>query len=383
MNRYLRFRVAAPLILLISSILACNFPREGTPTLSGSELLKTYAAQTIQVQLTIIATGLQPTITPGPPGATATLENSITPTSEVEATLTPSATQGVCDQAEFEKDVNYPDNSTLSPGEEFTKTWRLRNSGTCTWNSNYAIVFDRGDSLGAPASSTLTTTTVAPGETVDVSVVLKAPESSGTYQGYWKLRNQAGQKFGLGEDGDKDFWVKIKVGTVSGVTFDFNVNSSSANWVGSDGGSSAEVPFNGPDDDPNGVAKIKDNFLLENGSQSGVALVTGPKKTENGRISGTFPAYSIEDNDHFKAKLGFIQGCGGGKVVFRFGIKEGGNTQTFAEWNKTCDGSLVFVDEDLSGFVGKEVQFVLTVLADGSIGQDLVVWGSARIDREG
>jgi hypothetical protein len=305
-----------------------------------------------------------------------------TPTSQMVVTSTPSATQGECDQGAFEEDVNYPDNSFLAPGEEFTKTWRLRNTGTCTWNTNYAIVFDHGDSLGGPASATLTSSPIAPGETVEVSVVLTAPDTSGTYQGYWKLRNQAGQKFGLGEERDKDFWVKIRVGQESGITYDFNVQAKSANWIGGGGGSSVELPFNGADDDPNGVAKLKNDFIIEDGSRSGVALVTGPKQTNNGRIIGTFPAYMIAENDHFKAKLGFIQGCDGGQVIFRFGIKEGDNVQQLSEWQKSCDGSLVLVNKDISGYAGREVQFVLTVLADGSPVNDLVVWGSARIERE-
>lgn len=381
MNKNSRHRLVLPLLLLICLTLACNFPRGGTPTPSGSDLVKTYAAQTIQVQLTMIATGLQPTITPGPSGETSTPQVTSTPTSQQVATSTPSATIGVCDQAAFDKDVNYPDNSILAAGEEFTKTWRLKNTGLCTWNSNYSIVFDRGDSLGGPASSALTTGSVAPGETVDISVELTAPDTPGTYQGYWKLRNQAGQKFGLGEDGDKDFWVKIKVEPEGGLTYDFIVQAKSANWVGRGGGSSVEVAFNGPDDDPNGVAKLKDDFILENGSRSGVALVTGPKHADNGRIIGTFPVYRIEKDDHFKAKLGFIQGCDGGQVIFRFEIKEEDNVQQIEEWRKSCDGALIHADRDLSGYAGRDVQFVLTVLADGSPVNDLVVWGSARIER--
>jgi hypothetical protein len=64
-----RFRLVIPIIILILMAMACNFPQEGSPTPSGPDLLKTYAAQTIQVQLTLVATGLQPTITPGQPGA--------------------------------------------------------------------------------------------------------------------------------------------------------------------------------------------------------------------------------------------------------------------------------------------------------------------------
>jgi hypothetical protein len=306
----------------------------------------------------------------------------ITPTPPEDSTQPPTATEGVCDQADFEEDITVPDNTVMDPGEEFTKTWRLRNTGTCTWDGNYAIVFDRGHGMEGPTSAALTTGSVPPGEMVDVSVVLKAPQDPGTYQGYWKLRNPAGQKFGLGEEGDKDFWVKIKIEPESGLVYDFNINASSARWVGSGGGSEAEVAFGGADDDPNGVAKLKDDFPLENGKRSGVALVTGPKKTDDGRIIGTFPEYRIEDKDHFKAKLGFMEDCDGGQVVFQFGINENGTFQQLGEWKKVCDGNLVFADIDLSSYHGRAIQFVLTVLADGSPVNDLVVWGSARIDRE-
>lgn len=375
-------RLGLPIILLLGLTLACNFPREGSPTPSGPDLLKTYAAQTIQVQLTLLATGLQSTATPSPPGIATAIPPGETPTTPAGNTATLSPTQGACDQAAFEDDVTYPDNSVLDPGEEFIKTWRLRNAGTCSWNPDYAIVFDRGDSLGGPASAELTAGTVAPGETVDVSVALKAPNESGTYQGYWKLRNPAGQEFGLGENRDKDFWVKIIVEPPSGITYDFNIHAKSASWIGRGGGSQAEVPFDGAEDDLNGVAKLKNDFLLENGKRSGIALVTGPKKVDDGEISGTFPAYTIKENDHFKAKLGFTDDCDGGKVIFRLALKEGENLKQIGEWKKACDGSLIFPDIDLSTYGGRNVQFVLTVLADGSPDNDLVVWGSARIERD-
>jgi hypothetical protein len=271
---------------------------------------------------------------------------------------------------------------TLRAGEQFTKTWRLRNDGTCSWNSSYAIVFDHGDAMGGPASAMLTSETVDTGGTVDISVVLIAPSTPGTYQGYWKLRNPAGQVFGLGTEGDKDFWVKIKVAPESGLTYDFNIQAKHATWIGSGGGSAVQVPFDGADDNPDGVAKLKNDFRLENGKTSGWAMVTGPKKTDDGKITGTFPAYTIGEKDHFKAKLGFIQNCNGGKVVYRFSIKEAETVTKLGEWPKTCDGSLVFVDLNLSSYAGREVQFVLDVLADGSPENDLVVWGSARIERE-
>ena len=163
----------------------------------------TYAAQTIQAQLTLAATGGVTTFTPGPPGFTPA---SNTPTPSSPATtpaptgLTPTA--GICDRGNFEEDITYPDNSLVQPGAEFIKTWRLKNTGTCTWDAGYAIVFDRGDALGGPPSAPLTSGTVPPGQTADVSLTLKAPTDPGTYQGFWKLRNPAGQVFGLGENAE-------------------------------------------------------------------------------------------------------------------------------------------------------------------------------------
>jgi len=376
------FRLAIPILVLIIAGLACNFPTEGTPPPSGPELLKTYAAQTIQAQLTLVATGIQPTFTPGGSPATITPPPGPSPTSPAAATPSPTSTQGECDKAGFEKDVTIPDNTVIGAGEQFTKTWRLRNDGTCSWNSSYAIVFDRGDAMGGPASAGLTNETVAPGETADISLVLIAPETPGTYQGYWKLRNPAGQVFGLGSEKDKDFWVKIKVGPESGLTYDFNIHAKNANWIGSGGGSTVNVPFGGADDNPDGVAKLKNDFQLENGRTSGWALVTGPKKTDDGKITGIFPSYSIRQKDHFKAKLGFHQNCNNGQVVFQFSLKQGETVTKLGEWAKSCDGSLEFADVNLSDYAGREVQFVLNVLADGSPVNDLVVWGSARIERE-
>ena len=375
------FRFAIPILILVSAGIACNFPSGGTPTPSGPELLRTYAAETIQAQLTLIATGIQPTFTPGESSATATPAPSPSPNIPTMA-ISPTATQGECDQAGFEKDVTIPDNTVLSPGEQFTKTWRLRNDGTCTWNSSYALVFDRGDAMGGPASATLTSNPIPPGETVDVSIVLIAPETAGTYQGYWKLRNPAGQVFGLGAERDKDFWVKIKVAPESGLTYDFNVQSQSSSWASSGGGSTVEVQFGGPEDNPDGVAKLKNDFRLENGKTSGWALLTGPRKMDDGKITGTFPAYTIAENDHFRAKLGFVNNCDGGRVVYQFSIQVGDALTKLDEWPKVCNGNLIFVDVDLTAYAGQEVQFVLDVLADGSPVNDLVVWGSARIERE-
>lgn len=115
------------------------------------------------------------------------------------------------DEAQFVRDVTVADGSIFEPGESFTKTWRLRNSGTCTWTEDYALVHSAGYSLLAP-DVTVLNSVVEPGELIDISVNMKAPSNEGSYEGYWKLRNDSGKFFGIGEDADLAIWVSIEVG---------------------------------------------------------------------------------------------------------------------------------------------------------------------------
>ena len=97
----------------------------------------------------------------------------------------------VCDAAQFIADVTVPDGTIFAPGTAFTKTWRLKNIGTCTWTTAYSLVFVSGEQMSGPGSVALPTT-VSPGQTVDVSVALVAPASAGTFRGYWQLKNASG-----------------------------------------------------------------------------------------------------------------------------------------------------------------------------------------------
>lgn len=111
--------------------------------------------------------------------------------------------------ATFIKDVTYEDGATVSPGQHLVKTWRIKNVGTCTWNSEYQLVFDSGDAMSGPASIQLTDIHITPGETMDISVELTAPDTSGTYRGNWKFRDPHGDIFGTTTG--NPIWVEIEV----------------------------------------------------------------------------------------------------------------------------------------------------------------------------
>jgi hypothetical protein len=100
-------------------------------------------------------------------------------------------------------DVTIPDGTIMTPNQAFTKTWRFRNVGTCTWTTSYAIVFSTGNSMNGPATQALTGN-VNPGQTVDISANLTAPGSTGDYTGYWRLRDGSGVLF-------NQFYVEIEV----------------------------------------------------------------------------------------------------------------------------------------------------------------------------
>jgi hypothetical protein len=108
-------------------------------------------------------------------------------------------------------DVTIPDGTKLDPGADFTKTWRLKNIGTTTWSTAYSLVHASNDKIGGPATVSLPKN-VAPGETVDLSVDLTAPNETGKHTSYWKLSNDRGQLFGIGPDASGAFYVQIEVG---------------------------------------------------------------------------------------------------------------------------------------------------------------------------
>jgi len=111
--------------------------------------------------------------------------------------------------ATFITDVTFPDGSIVSPGNSFIKTWRIKNVGTCTWNSEYALVFESGDAMSGPAYQQLTDIHIPPGETLDISVQLTAPDKPGIYRGDWKFRGPYGDIFGLSTG--NPIWVEVKI----------------------------------------------------------------------------------------------------------------------------------------------------------------------------
>ncbi|MBI5960232.1 MAG: peptidoglycan DD-metalloendopeptidase family protein [Chloroflexi bacterium] len=99
----------------------------------------------------------------------------------------------VIDEVSFVSDVTFPDNTVVKPGQAFTKTWRVRNTGTTPWDGGYKLVFSGQNKMGGPDEATLPVVPIQPGQTVDLTVNLTAPLTTGTHRGAWQLRNPNGE----------------------------------------------------------------------------------------------------------------------------------------------------------------------------------------------
>jgi len=197
--------------LVVTSLLIGGCSLLGGNNANSETALQTSVANTVVALQATLAANVTPT-----PATQAT------PTAETLPTFTPAASAQpttavfvptATSQPDYlitdVQDITAPDNSTFKPGEAFTKTWRLTNGGAATWTADFSLVFTSGDQMGATTVSL--GRSVAPNQTIDVSVNLVAPSTEGTYKGNFMLQTNGGKSFGLGSSGTSPFWVKIIV----------------------------------------------------------------------------------------------------------------------------------------------------------------------------
>lgn len=210
-NRWLWIGLGVVVVIIILVIAWRSLAGgEATPTPPDPEAVYTAAALTAEAKKTEIVSSTPPatsTVTP------TSVTDTPVPTAAITTatvTLPPSPPAGGADKALFVADVTVPDGTNFSPGAAFTKTWRLQNVGTTTWTTAYSVVFYGGEQMGGKSPTALSGN-VPPGQTVDISVGMVAPNNAGKYVGYWILRNSNNQTFGVGPNGDQSFYVEINV----------------------------------------------------------------------------------------------------------------------------------------------------------------------------
>ena len=299
--------------------------------------------------------------------------------------IMPSATQSAqaatCYWAQFIADVTIPDGTNFAPGTAFKKTWRLKNIGTCAWNStDVSLIFDSGERMGAPVSSALPTT-VNPGQTVDITVDMVAPSAAGHFFGYYKFKSAAGGVFGIGSTANKSFWVEINVTSSSGTGYDFTANAASATWTSGAGA----LAFPGTEGSANGFALKKDKPKFENGIESAQAgLLFVPNNVNNGYIQAVYPAFKVQSGDRFQSTIGCEFGATTCYVAYRLDYQIGsGAVKTFWTFREKYEGWSYNANLNLSSLAGQDVKFILVISAYGSPTGDRALWGNPIIARAG
>jgi hypothetical protein len=224
----MHYSLQKPTLLLLAGawlLSGCSTFRYAEPAPQIPGLAKTLAAETMtarqksQIEVespaqqaasqdTLPAYEYSATITPVP---TATPIPMLTPYVVSNLQVEKVDLLQKCDNAAtFIRDVTIPDNEIMKKGERFVKTWQFKNSGSCTWTPDYAIVFVWGDQMNGETPKPIGQT-IAPGQTIEISTELQAPNSPGEYQGSWSFLDAEGQQFGTGSKASQPFWVVIIV----------------------------------------------------------------------------------------------------------------------------------------------------------------------------
>ena len=159
----------------------------------------------------------------------------LTPT--VDASI-PTNPPDCTNSATFVTDVTIPDNTNIAGGTTFTKTWRIGNNGTCVWGPTYTLSHYSDERLGAPDSVPLGLT--YPGQTLDISVNLVAPNATGTHRGNFVIKNPQGLIMKIADD--SRLWVIINVTVTTAPTASATATAIGAPATATDSGTVLASP---------------------------------------------------------------------------------------------------------------------------------------------
>jgi hypothetical protein len=185
---------AIGVLLSMLGLAACGSPAPTSTPTQDLNPIRTEVAATVLAQVTRDLAST-PSVTPIPSltpttAASSTPTQIVSPTLHVTGTLTTAVTT---DQAQWVSQ-SVADGANFAPGETFTMTWRLKNVGTSTWTPAYMIRFFSGNAFGASNEITLGRE-VPPGESIDITIKMKAPNTLGGYRSDWVMSNSYRRNF--------------------------------------------------------------------------------------------------------------------------------------------------------------------------------------------
>ena len=347
-----------------------------------------------------------------------------------------------CNRAAFVEDVTVPDGTIINATEKFIKTWRFENIGTCTWTTSYKFVFISGDRMGARDSISLSKS-VAPNETIDISINLTAPNIPGEYKGVWSFEDNNSKRFGLGISSTGEIWVQVEVislptstpiltstptqvsvptltsiptqvstSTLTSTATQVSVPTStsmptqastptvvppfvvnpadafvydlmgeicSAQWLNGNGAQ----PCPGSSDETQGAINIITIPTLEDGSTLNYPAIALNPDGANGFVRGIYPEYLVQPGDHFRAIASCEADATTCSALFRISYQDiSGNIVDLWVVGEFYDQTYSKIDLDLSSIAGQKVKFILDVTFLNNDPNARVIWAAPGIYRQ-
>ena len=315
---------------------------------------------------------------------TATIEHiqSSTPTNviptETATQIPPTPIPLPCNAAKLVADVSIPDFTKLPPDTNFTKTWRIKNVGSCTWLTDFELVFVSGNLMEANSNISLQSN-VLPGETIDIDIDFKSPNTIGPYKSYWMLRTSSAVNFGIGDTAKEVLWVEIEVvSPANSGSYSFADEFCKASWRNVD----KERTFECAGTNINGLGF---SHFVSTPRLEGGAVEDEPALwiyvPNNGKVDAQYPAIEISTGDKFVSIVGCIYNYTNCHVDFKLKYKVEGESgvHQLGSWDETYDETYSFIDIDLSSLDGKKVIFILEMESKGNSPQNHVFWLNPNI----
>ncbi|HNZ14847.1 MAG TPA: NBR1-Ig-like domain-containing protein [Anaerolineaceae bacterium] len=394
----------AVIVISVVTLAACNLPGSEKPlgdpieqakqTLIAQQTQEHFQTLVAQLTATVPVESTEPvepveptespvvqpsnTVEPTAVPATSVPPTAVPPTAvpptAVPTRPAPTATPIPCYQLSFVADVTIPDGTKIPGGNTFTKTWRIKNTGSCTWDERFDVAFVRGTQLAASAIYDFRKV-VKPGETVEISIEMTAPTTNGVYTSEWQMVNPNGVKFGGGPKSDGTFWAKIEVVDGKGAIYNFATSACDADWS-SDLNSKLPCPGDRKKAGQGYVIYEKNPIREDGGKENEPGLITRPSPTVNGGyIQGIYPAINIKSGDEFRALIQCEGGAEKCSLKFELYYKIGdGKFIELGEWIEVYEKKWNTISIDLSALAGNKVTFSLVVWNHGTAEDNIGLW---------
>ncbi len=280
----------------------------------------------------------------------------------------------------FVSDLTVPDGMTLTPNTTILKSWYVTNSGTCTWNSGYKIIYHSGDEVGRAKEFDILQSGafVKPGESAIVSAELSAPVKIGSsYSTYWALKSDTGEEFGAGAAKNIYLSSNFRVENQFVVTQNFGNLKCSDNY--------GYFICGLRQSDGRGVVYYDESPMLESGRwQGNPAIAVRPPAGDNTFVRFEFGPLRMPRLSSFYTNFCCRPDTPTCDTQVRLYIKEAGYPERLIldirEWNDGLMGEWKYILDDI-GIFDQDFTYILEVQSNGGAdNDDLIFFTNTRLN---